>query len=201
MDGNLFDKVRIVILIFVVSTSHNCKAQAFYDDSELAVELVANYVDNDAGFPEHVTYVKDINNVLNKYVGTWKGIYNSKNFEFRIVKYTTPYIDNFKEDILLMRYKITNGSSTVENTLSLGNTNNLVINGIRMTANGGYILYYSGPNSNCGQAGDIYISISSLGSNKMNLLFVPARDLLNEAECPNDINYIMPLDPIVLTKQ
>ncbi len=186
--------------MIVVGTSYSCKAQVLFDNSEMPVEQVASYFENENGLPDHITYVKDINNVLNKYVGTWNGSYGNKSYEFRIVKYTTPLVDGFKEDILLMRYKIVNGANVIENTLNIQNEQALIIRGNFLDGNT-YNLIYSGRESLCGQHGDIYISISSLGSNKMNFTFFPGRDLIEGSECPTIPDHIMPLDPITLTKQ
>ena len=47
-----------------------------------------NYLNEEDGIPENITYFKDINHVLDKYIGTWKGTQDNKNYEFKITKIT-----------------------------------------------------------------------------------------------------------------
>lgn len=35
---------------------------------------------------ENITYVKDVNNELDQFVGTWKGLYNNRNYEIQFIK-------------------------------------------------------------------------------------------------------------------
>src|SRR5690606_13097731 len=66
--------IIIILALFALS----CKAQI------IAVEDFEDYPNELADG----AYIKDINNVLGKYVGNWKGTYNNRNYEFRIIKYT-----------------------------------------------------------------------------------------------------------------
>ena len=115
-------KMKNILLIgFIILGTISCKAQI------IAVENYNNY-NND--LPDGA-YIKDVNNVLGKFTGTWKGTYNNKNYEFRIIKYTE---DNtklkYKEDLLLIRYKITDSNGTVlEDTTTLANESPYVIKG------------------------------------------------------------------------
>jgi len=60
-----------------------------------------------------VTYVKDINNSLNKYIGTWKGSFEGKTYEFNFIKKEN--IGEAKKwDRLIGKLKITNTSGVVE---------------------------------------------------------------------------------------
>ena len=60
---------------FILSIA-NCIAQQI-----IPVENQINYINNEIEYPDN-TYIKDVNNVLGKYVGTWKGMYNTLNYEF-----------------------------------------------------------------------------------------------------------------------
>jgi hypothetical protein len=118
-------------------------------------------------------YIKDLNNVLDKYVGTWKGVYDTKNYEFEVIKFTEEHTDgilNYKEDLLLIRYKVTTNSGTeLVNTLNLSNNHMHTINGSYLTTNGTYVLSYLGTKGECGQNGTVYISVSGTNNNTMRL--------------------------------
>lgn len=152
---------NIILIGLIALSTLSCTAQI------IAVESFNNY-SND--LPDGA-YIKDVNNVLGKFVGTWKGTYNNNNYEFRIVKYTQDNINlKYKEDLLLIRYKITDNNNTViEDTTTLPNNSLFVINGDHYEANGTYVLTYQGKNYKCGQNGDLYISIKATNPSKMGL--------------------------------
>jgi hypothetical protein len=183
-------------IIFITATLFiifSCKAQI------IAVEDFENY---NQELPNGA-YIKDINNVLDKYVGTWKGTYNAKNYEFKIVKYTESNLQqslNYKEDLLLMYYKITaSNGSVIENTLNLPNTSNFSIKGSYLSNNGSYVLDYIGLNSNCGQNGTIFISTYN-NDNKMRLGLYVNGEL--DFNCTTGaVEQVLPVNGIKLTKQ
>lgn len=154
---------NILIVVLLIVTITSCKAQI------IAVE---NFEDYPYELPDGA-YIKDVNNVLDKYVGTWKGSYDNKNYEFRIIKFTevnTKYSLNYKEDMLLMRYKITSSSGTVlANTLSLPNDSPYIIRGDYLAKSGPYVLGYVGLQGDCGQNGNIFMSVYNTTETKMKL--------------------------------
>ena len=72
---------NIILVIILFITGVSCKAQ-----TTISLEQAYQYSKSDDGIPETVTYVKDINNRLDQFVGTWKGSYNGKNYEFKFIK-------------------------------------------------------------------------------------------------------------------
>ncbi len=153
---------------------------------------------------EDGAYIKDVNNVLGKFVGTWKGDYNNKNYEFKIIKYTVDNIGlKFKEDLLLIRYKIVEANGKVlENTLDLANDSPYVIHGSYYdNRDGGYVLYYQGRAHKCGQNGDLFISTYGTNDTKLQL-FLSVNGEMHSNLCPNGAaQQILPTISMELIKQ
>ena len=109
-------KKYILLLIFAVSFS--CKAQQTIPMSQ----DYTNYLKNN-------NYIKDTNNDLDKFVGTWKWISpTNSNTYFEINLYKVVYwnpnnFDNFFIDKILGNYKYVENGIVITNTLTW-NTNN-----------------------------------------------------------------------------
>lgn len=185
-------KLNIILVFTLLSLS--CKAQHI-----IPVEKAVEYRNTNEGLmgDKDYVYVKDINNLLVKFVGTWKGIYESKNYEFKVVKVTEDD-GELREDMLLMRYKITDASgNTIENTLNLPNDNMYVIRGSYLAKTGSYVLDYMGKKGECGQNGTIFMSANG---NKMDLFLSVSGEIY--PECTNQTaEQILPVNGIELTKQ
>lgn len=135
--------------------------------------------------PNGTFSIKDVNNVLLRFTGTWKGEYGSKKYEIRIERVTKPFFGALA-DVLVMRYKITNSAgSLLEETLSVLNNDDVNISGDYLQ-NRTYVFTYQGPDWECGQSGDIYIAAGyDNNPNKMGLFLSPQQILLDTTECPN----------------
>lgn len=184
-----------ILVIFTFS----CKAQII-----VPVENKIIFMDVDSDIPEG-TYLKDINNRFDKYIGVWKGTYNAKNYEFRVTKFVDKYL-NLIEDKLFIRYIIKDVNGVIlEDTSTLPNESPYVIKGHYFNKTASYyVLYYMGKNAKCGQKGDIYISRYQDTTNlKMVLSMLPSNDMVLESDCPGFklAQQILPLNNIVLTKQ
>ncbi len=188
---------KILILGFIILSNLSCKSQTI-----MPLEEVKNYINSENGIPKNITYIKDVNNVLDKYVGTWKGTYNNRNYEFRILKITNKP-GRITEDRLMMRYVISDSNGTIiEDTRALPDTSSYVIKGDYLDGSF-YELYYIGKESLCGQIGSIIIDIQPNSNNKvMRMLFLPQQEILSLTDCPNgSATQIMPLNNLILTKQ
>ena len=187
--------MKNLILFIGLCLFVNCKAQQI-----LPLEKLVEYRRIGEGAPEGTTYIKDVNNLLDKYVGTWKGIYGDKSFEITFVK----HVDHFliDEDQLLMRYKITSNGVAIEDTTTFPDNHSLIVHGNSLDKNT-YILSYYGRDSKCGQAGDIYIYLAYKNDfSKLKLFLIPDQEFINPNECPNGIaNQVFPKDAMILTKQ
>lgn len=185
--------IGFVIILFTIS----CKSQSI-----LPLENLVNYINTDTGIPSQITYVKDINNILDKYVGNWKGNSSDKSYFFQIEKIVEQSeVTGIRYDMLVIKYKITSvklGEVIVDN-LNFPNNHFSVMSGWYLSKSGtNYVLIYQGFDYLCGDRGDVYISI---GQN-LNSLQVTFRPKGKFATCTKkNVPQIMPLEQIYLTKQ
>lgn len=185
-------KKILFIGCFILSIA-SCKAQ-----QAIPVENQINYINNNINIPDGA-YFKDVNNVLNKYIGEWKGSISNKNYTFIVDKFTHSFL-GISVDKLLIRYKITNQAGTViEDTTALTNASKYVIKGQYLDA--AYVLFYQGREFKCGQKGNVFISVYE-NNTKMQLFLVPDSDLIGTDDCPNgEASQLLPTDSIILVKQ
>ena len=186
-------KIFIVTLLIFINIS--CKAQI------VPIEKLIDYIKQNEGVPEGTSYIKDINNLRDKFVGVWKGTYENNIYEIQIVK----QIDHFliDEDVISMRYKITNLNGTVlEDTRSLPNDNPYVTYS-RYFEKSWFVLTYEGRESKCGQRGELFVEpLETTNYKTMKLFLVPSQDFLIETDCPNGaVKQLFPKTQILLTKQ
>jgi hypothetical protein len=113
-------KILITGLITLLTLS--CKAQQI-----LPIETKIDFRRAETGLPEGLIYLKNVNNLLDKYVGIWKGTYDTTKYESIVTKFTETR-QRVKEDILLIRYIITDINGTeIENTSALPTNDYMVI--------------------------------------------------------------------------
>ncbi|MEO6177666.1 MAG: DUF6705 family protein [Flavobacterium circumlabens] len=167
--------MRGCMLLFAIS----CKAQTIEP-----IEKAIDYRTSENGIPDN-TYLKDINNLLNKYVGTWKGSYEGKNYTLFIIKYTSKF-DKITQDILLTRYLITSSDGTVlEDTRSVPNESPYIIEGSYFSKDlTSYALNFTSKNSLCGNAGTLFIRTKNAANTLMSLGFEPNQIMISEETCP-----------------
>lgn len=186
---------KILIVGLLIGVVFSGKAQT------LPIEKKIDYIIARNGIPESVTYLQDSNNLLDKFIGTWNGVYQDKIFEFRISKVTV-MPGRIKEDILIIRYLIKNTNGVVfEDTRALPQSSPLVIKGdyIESTT---YALNYIGNNSKCGRSGTIFIDWLKGNNTKMTLFLEPEQMIISSQECPNGrAQQIIPHEQIILSKE
>jgi hypothetical protein len=161
-------KNKILILLILTLSSTPFLAQQI-----IPVESLYDHRINGT-LPDGPKSLKDINNVLLRFTGIWKGEYNTKKYEIRIERITVPFFEG-EEDVLIMRYKITTSNDIlIEETLSVQNNDDLNISG-NYLQNRTYIFTYQGLDYECGQRASIYIGTGFDGNpNKMKLFLVPS---------------------------
>lgn len=189
-------KILIIIALFLYFNNH------LHAQVTVTLEQYGEYKMNDKkGAPEEINYIKDVNNLLGKYVGTWKGTYNNLNYEVRFIKYTS-HSDLLTEDMLLMRYKITKNGVVIEDTTTLPDGASGVIEGNYLQRNT-YVLNYMGKEMHCGQMGNIYIGMANKNDlTKLRLFLIPTSEMIVTNLCPNGIIApVFPQTSFVLTKQ
>lgn len=134
------------------------------------------------------SYIKDINNELVPYEGTWKGTWDNKTILIsfkRIKKYQNYDLNNpYYEDLLIGKFKILNSSGNILFDNTNLPDNNTKIDGLRFInqPNVRYKLYYF-DNDICGISGDIYINFMSGNLAQLNWKFVDTTDIITP-DCP-----------------
>jgi hypothetical protein len=167
----------------------------------VSLETLAQCRSNNQTCPSY-TYVKDINGLLNKYAGTWKGSLDGKTYEINIIKKENVPIEfsNTTWDMLIGRVKITdsNGSVLFNNFNKTDNDASLGYNfqkDLKL-----YLMNFSGGKSGCIDIGFMYMGIKPETPNKMTINFHPDYDIVTQ-DCSN-FKTTMPTNNIIhLTKQ
>lgn len=186
---------KILILALFIAINTSCKAQI------LPIEKLIDYISQGQGAPEGTTYIKDINNLRDRFTGVWKGSYNNYNYEIRIVKRTRHFI--LDHDQILIRYKITKmNGEIIEDTSALSDDSPYVISS-RYLRKLTYVMTYEGRESKCGQRGELFITPQKTTNYKtMKLFLAPDQDFILQSECPNgSAKQVFPLQQMELTKQ
>lgn len=178
-------KYCILLLIIVIASS--CKAQTI-----LPVENYINYINSGNGLPSNVEKVKDINGVLNEFIGEWQGSYNNNNYEVKIYKETVNEVTGIEKDLLKMKYKIIDQSNNIIfNTYLTSNSGYIPKGHYYLSDSGRYGFFYQGEDFLCGQGGEIFIEMNTI--TQMKLILVPSRDVIYD--CPDgEAEQIFPTD-------
>ncbi|MCV9934691.1 hypothetical protein OIU80_20615 [Flavobacterium sp. LS1R47] len=188
---------KIIIIAILIVCNLSCKAQ-----STVPIEKLAEYLRVEGGIPESVTYLKDVNGIRDKYVGTWRGNYNGKNYELVFSKVTTK-TSRTTQDGLIMRYLITDTSGAVlEDTRTEPDDS-------PYTAESSYfdktyfVLTYEGRQTQCGQGGQLFVlSTKNTNNTAIELFLTPRQDFIIEQNCPNGAApQLFPKIKMTLTKQ
>lgn len=90
---------NIIMITFLSLTALSCKAQI------IPIEEDINYRTNEIEIPDGA-YIKDVNNLLDKFIGTWTGTFDNKSYEFGITKQTVSFL-GISIDRLIIKYVIT----------------------------------------------------------------------------------------------
>lgn len=147
-----------------------------------------------------VTYVKDINNSLNKYVGTWKGVDDGKTYEFNFIKKENVG-EVRKWDKLIGRLKIINPSGDIE----FDNFNKLDLEtkfkGFNFQKDlKAYMMSFFGGQLGCIDYGFVYLRIKPETPDNMTISFLPDNDIVRE-DCSNFKTTLPTKKIISLTRQ
>ncbi|WP_370895282.1 DUF6705 family protein [Chryseobacterium gossypii] len=185
---NILNIIGFVIFI-------NCTAQT------VSLETMAQCNIQSQNCPA-ASYVKDINNSLNKYVGTWKGTLNGKNYEFNLIKKENVG-DTQKWDMLIGRLKITNSNGITE-------FDNFSKSDIELQTKfagfnfqkdlKAYMMYFSGDKLGCIDYGYVYLRIKPAIPNAMSILFFPDNDIATQ-DCSNFVTTLPTKTLINLIRQ
>lgn len=202
---------QIFFLGYFLLSTLSCKAQLIENNNTnntTPQELIIP-VDDDIIYRKNQTYVpdgskvKDVNNLLDEYVGTWIGNHNGMTIELRIEEYTwvsdDPQTQIIENDELILRYKLTDSNGTViEDTTNQPDDGNLVVHGDYLSETGShYAFSFYTKAERCEPSGKLYVSVGwDNNPNKMKASLNTAfsNEFMSEdPNCPN--GYVQPFIP------
>lgn len=141
------------------------------------------------------TYIKDVNNSLNKFIGTWKGTLEGKNYEFNFIKKENVG-DSQKWDMLIGRVKIINSNGTIEyNNFNRADTETKFTGFNLIKDLKAYRMFFFGDKSECIDHGDLYLRIKPETPNNMTIFFLPNNDIVTQ-NC-NNFKTTIPSEKII----
>ncbi|WP_417195245.1 DUF6705 family protein [Bizionia sp.] len=191
-------KSPIYLVIVFILTTISCKAQI------IPVEQV---VDNFENVEEGLTtYIKDVNNVLDAYVGTWTGTENGKDYTFIITENTIVFDEqyNINADVLIMKHLIVESNTlrVIEDT-RLVSDENAPCEGafFRQFSGSGlsYAFFYDGEDYFCGQNGEVYVTLKN---NNTQMFLKLGANHEKYSQCQTGwAHQVLPENGILLTKQ
>ncbi|MRX47276.1 DUF6705 family protein [Pedobacter puniceum] len=192
---------RIYLSILIILISLTVQAQVI-----ISLEQAEAYLGTPDGIPEDVTYVKDVNNILPKFVGIWKGTADGKIIELHLNKFLhlPSSADGFKIDLLAGRLLIKDQvtGAILYNTLNISDDEETWLEG-SYPINGSYVMHFENKNDTyCMDGGEVYISVNNTTLTNMTFNFYRTQDIYVEGKCPNFETYV-PILPkrIQLVKQ
>ncbi|PKF74681.1 DUF6705 family protein [Chryseobacterium sp. PMSZPI] len=187
-------KSRLVILgVFAV---FSCKAQQIFPLNT---------------FPEKIpvgSYIKDLNNELNPFVGIWIGHYNGKSVKLEIVKqehrsFRLPnLLDVYYQDALIVKFEVKDSNNNLlqsNSTTQHEYDKNFIAS--MYLKNDTVNLYYTG--TNCG-VGWGTINLKKLSDNQISWSYYPNSTTITTVNCsgnPDMKIYLPDTENLVFTKQ
>lgn len=190
--------MKNILIVFILIISISCKSQQVYPLKTDYTEIPTN------------SYLKDVNNELNSFIGTYKTTFQNNEITLFITKLTYRFFDDgqyhFYKDTLSIKYIIKNSSGTI-----LQDTENISLPAqqIRHTIlsqwvedNGNKLLLYYG-GTNCG-IGWGEIVLKKVSSTQLSWEYRPNDIILDSAKCPNGTDstiYLPETKDLIFTKQ
>ncbi|MCT2564274.1 DUF6705 family protein [Chryseobacterium herbae] len=184
----------------------SCKAQVVGTLEQF--EECSNRPNSDDGCPdlENITYVKDTNNRLDQFVGTWKGSANGKQYEIKLEKKT-----NYK----FFPESATSWDRIIGRILIKDSSGNIIYNSMNKSdketyfsgdnfQHRGYVMSFVG-NYKCLESGSVFIETRLNNPNEMKLFYSQDKDglITSSSQCPNFDTFVplLPIEVMILTKQ
>lgn len=132
--------------------------------------------------PENA-YLKDINNELNSYTGTWKGSWDNKTIFIIFKKVTNKYDEVFKyyRDYLIGKFKVVdvNGNIMFDNTSLPDDKVKIEGSGFRKKDNKYSLIYID--DDLCGASGNIRIIFTDNNKTKLNWEYFYQNEILTSS--------------------
>ena len=180
------------IILTIFTTTFNAQT--------VSLETMAQCYSNPQTCPDNPEYVKDVNGLLDKYIGTWKGTLDGKTYEFNFIKkQNVGETGKTKWDILIGRLKITNANG-VEEFNNFNKSDDDANLGYNFQPNlNTYLVWFSGNKIGCNDSGYLYLRKPDT-STKLKIDFYQMADIITE-DCSN-VKTTIPSNKIInLTKQ
>ncbi|CEJ69198.1 hypothetical protein BN1195_01495 [Chryseobacterium oranimense G311] len=162
--------MKNILLIILTITAISCKAQTY---------PLRTFTD----LPEN-SYLKDTNNELQYYEGTWKGTWNNKIIYVNFKKVINVYRSSFKQyrDFLIARFKVTdiNGNILFDNT-NLADDQVKIEGGKFRKSDDKYTFVYVDPDL-CMRTGQIFINFTDATKTKLQWKYFQSENWIG-ADC------------------
>ena len=196
------------VFLFIILLANSLNAQIISLDQYYYFQTHKHQ--ENLSLPDNLTEIRDLNNVLQPYVGVWRGsISNQRTLEIHTSVATVPTFDNVLIDRLQTRYKITDANNIVlYETLSIADNNHInIIESDLVNPNGNIINFYAEV-GDCGRVNDLYYkyipAVAGVSVEKLELLNYLSHDDAPKDFAPCNGNYTIPIIPlgelIILTK-
>ncbi|MXS69907.1 hypothetical protein GSF70_01595 [Flavobacteriaceae bacterium W22] len=186
------------LLLILIIFSISCNAQT------ISLEQAVTYEQQTGTIPQSTTYIKDINNSLNKYIGTWKGYLNGNTYEFSFIKKENVGGYDVNWDLLVGRLKVLDSSGNViYNTFNEQDDLKTKFKGDNFQSDlKAYKMYFVGNSVGCAEYGDVYLRIQPSTPSQMTIIMLPDNDIVVEGVCPTNFQPTIPYKQLIhLTKQ
>ncbi|WP_139422067.1 DUF6705 family protein [Chryseobacterium mulctrae] len=185
--------IRIIAISVVLMNFIHCRAQTYPLNTDY--ENIPSY-----------SYIKDLNNELNSYIGIYKAIYQGNETTLYITKVEHILKERttktYYMDAIVVRYTVKNSSGTVLQDTQ-NNLNNKFYSIRTFPQENIVALYY--PGTNCGVGyGTVYLS--KINPNQIKWIYRPeGRIFVNkDEECPGNPDtkvYLPVTEDLIFTKQ
>lgn len=191
--GKIFS-VTILFLLFSI----NCNCQS----------LPLNSLEE----PNNGGYLKDIDNVLPFWVGTWKGVEGNKEYTFEFVKFQhhlnifSP-IRSYYIDELVGKFKVVNltTNEVLYDDLSLTNFQDYKISLSSYGNNKGYVFLFVDNKAHCDNMTKFTLIKDSTNPNQIKYLNFEYTEFITSSDCiypeQEDIPMFLPKTNLILTRQ
>ncbi|HCM34050.1 DUF6705 family protein [Chryseobacterium sp.] len=189
--------MRNILIILGIFAVVSCKAQEY--------PLKTDYTE----IPSY-SYLKDTNNELDSFIGTWKANYNNSTITLYITKEIHKLFDEnqykYYKDILSIKYVVKNSTeSTLQSTQNMTIPSSQLRHTIysQWAENNGntMLFYYGGTNCSVGWGS---IKAKKINSTQISWEYRPNDIILDDSKCPpgTDINIYLPeTKDLIFTKQ
>ena len=179
------------VLLLIIFAVVSCKSQQI-----LSINTALDNIPNNA-------QVKDLNNELNPYIGTYKANFGGNEITLFITKEENKLekrvSKQFYRDALVVKYIVKNVSGLILQSNQNSSSNQLYSIGTRPTENS-VVLYYYG--TNCG-VGWGKVTIKKLSTTQISWDYSPNSTSLRD-DCPSTADktvYLPETDNLIFTKQ